>query len=197
MFFNKLKENKIKDEEFNTLYPDCIKSLADTHFTPVRVSKAATKFLVKRKNTRILDIGSGVGKFCMIGSVCSAGYFVGVEQRRNLCILAKEIIQKFHLKNIEVINANILEINFKEFDAFYFYNSFLEYISTSDKIDEEVIFSNKLYSQYSNYVKDQLDMMPKGTRLVTYYGFLVEVPPAYTLIKSSYSKNLRFWQKTK
>lgn len=197
MLFKLIKANKdIKDEEFDHIYPEAIQKISDTHFTPVRVSKFAAKALAERPNIRILDIGSGVGKFCTIGSVCSEGYFVGVEQRTGLCNIAKEVCSRFNLTKVEIINANILDITFTDFDAFYFFNPFQENLSVNERIDDEVTLQRELFLLYSHFVKEQLDTMPVGTKMVTYHSFQKEIPESYSLKLSAFNEKLKVWEKT-
>ena len=59
------------DNRFNTLYPEPIRLLAARHWTPLNVARRASLFLAAEHGARILDIGSGVGKFCL-----SASYIV-------------------------------------------------------------------------------------------------------------------------
>ena len=197
MIFKNIHSNiEIDDTDFNLIYPNKIKKIADIHFTPIQVSKTAAQYLADREGVKILDVGSGAGKFCMIGSACTDGHFIGVEQRKGLCTVAKRIKRKYNLTNVEFINANITDIPFKEFDAFYFFNSFYEHISVfANKIDDEIALDRKLYSFYSAYVKEQLDSMPIGTKLVTYFSFLKEIPDSYKVKFTKFDEKLKMWEK--
>lgn len=196
MLFNYIKSNLcVPDSEFNSIYPDKIKQAAAKHFSPVEVSKIASNYLADKKGVRILDIGAGAGKFCMIGSAYTEGYFVGVEQRRSLHNLSKQIADQYNLTNIEFINSNIQDINFKEFDAFYFFNSFYENIAQSEELTDEIELRISLYNRYSSYVKGQLDKMPKGTKLVTYFSSVSVTPESYYLIAYAFDNKLKMWEK--
>ena len=85
-------------DDFDGIYPEEVRPMAFTHFTPIEIAIRAAKFLVQKSGTKVLDIGSGAGKFCMIGSVCTNGHFTGVEQRGNLHLLAEQIFKKYQLK---------------------------------------------------------------------------------------------------
>lgn len=198
MLFKLIQANKlIADEEFDHIYPEAIRKVADTHFTPIQVSKFAAKALVDRPNIKILDIGAGVGKFCTIGSVCSEGYFVGVEQRSGLCDIAKGVCSRYNLTNVEIVNANILDISFADYEAFYFFNPFQENLSIAERIDDEVELKRELFFQYALFVKEQLAAMPIGTKIVTYYSFLREIPASYSLKSTAFDEKLKVWEKTK
>lgn len=197
MIFKNIQSNiEIIDSDFDQIYPNKIKKIADIHFTPIQVSKTAAQYLADREGVKILDVGSGAGKFCMIGSACTEGHFIGVEQRKGLCTVAKRITRKYKLTNVEFIHSNITDISFKEFDAFYFFNSFYENISIfANKIDDEITLNRDLYPLYSAYVKEQLDSMPIGTKLVTYFSFLKEIPDSYKVKFTKFDEKLKMWEK--
>ena len=186
---------EVTDSEFDLIYPKKIKEASAIHFTPVRIAKVAAYYLAENKGTKVLDVGSGAGKFCMIGSACTEGYFYGVEQRKNLCSVAKRISNHYNLTNVKFINANITDVEFKAFDTFYFFNPFYENVSILGRIDNKVELDRKLYDDYSQYVKEQLADMPTGTKLVTYYSFLKEIPDSYQVQFASFGDKLKFWEK--
>jgi predicted RNA methylase len=199
MIFEYLKLNvNVEDYEFNAIYPEQIRKLAERHWTPVEVAKVASQFLVDKAGAKVLDIGSGAGKFCLVGSSLTKGDFSGVEQREYLCKLSNSLSQHYRLPNVKFIHSNITSINFKEYDAFYFYNSFFENIDNYDEaiIDNTVELSARLYHIYSNYVNQQLEDMPAGTRLVTYWSDLHEVPISYEMQSKKFYGTLKMWLKT-
>jgi hypothetical protein len=196
MPFQKIKSNKkIKDKVFDAIYSNELKAVAEIHFTPIEVAKKAAHFLVEKRGDRILDIGSGAGKFCMIGSVFTDGFFTGVEQRGHLHECAKSISKQYDLTNIHFINANIIDISFTDFDGFYLFNPFYENLNESGKMDDLVELKRDLYEKYSNYVKMQLDLKPIGTKLVTYFSYLTEIPDSYRMQFSDFEGKLKMWKK--
>ena len=85
MLFENIKSNiEVTDDDFNSIFEEQIQEAAGIHFTHVKVAKLAARYLAHQKGVKVLDIGSGAGKFCMIGSVCTEGSFFGVEQRERL-----------------------------------------------------------------------------------------------------------------
>lgn len=198
MIFEYLKLNiNVRDDEFNAIYPERIRNLADRHWTPVSVAKHVAEFLVDMPGTRVLDIGSGAGKFCMVGAACSRGYFTGVEQRIELAELSKKISNCYNIKNVNFIQANITTINFKDYDAFYFFNSFYENIDHTAIIDNNVLIDTQLYNLYTMYIREQFESMPVGTKVVAYWSSSIEIPPCYKLQNSYYNGILNFWEKMK
>lgn len=197
MIFEYLKLNiNVDDAEFNAIYPEWIRKFAQRHWTSVAIAKQAAEFLVDKPGTKVLDIGSGPGKFCMAGASYTKGHFTGVEQRYGLFELSKKLSRCYRIPNVNFIHANITSIEFKDYDAFYFFNSFHENIDLSAKIDNTVDASFELYDLYHQYVYEQLCLTPKGTRLATYWSALKEIPSNYELQFSFYDGLLKFWEKT-
>lgn len=196
MIFKLLRSGiPIDDSRFNELYPAHIKNLAARHWTPVDVAEMAARYLVEKSGDRILDIGSGAGKFCLVGAACTRGMFYGVEQRESLVELSSALAKKNNIQNVEFIHANIDQVSFADFDAFYFYNSFFENLDTSCPIDNTVLTSSKLYDRYTAYLWGQLRMMPVGTRVVSYYSGWDEIPENFDLEYTAFEGMLNFWRK--
>jgi hypothetical protein len=194
MVFELLKLNiHVTDEQFNTIYPTGIKRLSEKHWTPVSVAKSASEFLVTGSGTRVLDIGSGAGKFCMVGAVHTDGFFTGIEQRAELVTLTQSLSRKYSLDNVEFIHANITAINFGQYQAFYFYNSFYENIDFGNKIDDSVLLNAGYYKAYTNYTRDQLALLPEGTRVATYWAADKFIPPGFKLVDALYDEHLKLY----
>ena len=152
LIFNRFKTLiNIKDEEFDEIYPSYIRELSDIHWTPVEIALKATKLLVNKPKTKVLDIGSGSGKFCLVGAVTSEGEFTGIEYKETLVNISKELIFEYEIKNFQIIQDDITNIEFSEYDAFYFFNSFEE--NLFNLYDERDIESHKSFLNYKKYTK--------------------------------------------
>lgn len=185
----------LEDNRFDLVYPPEIRAASTVHWTPVLIARRAAEFLVREPGTRVLDIGCGPGKFCIVGALATEGRFTGVEQRRYLCDVAQSIIEQAKIPNAEIIHGNVAEIEFSNFDAFYLFNPFEENLETTLKIDQTVTLSGDLYEKYTEHVARQLALAPLGTRVVTYCGVCEEVPMGYECIESGLDYGLKFWEK--
>lgn len=183
------------DSEFDKVYPSRYQKISKIHWTPVEVIKTTVEWLEENKALRILDIGSGVGKFCILGSIVSKLTFVGVEKRKNLFLQSKKIAAFFKTKNVFFINDNITNINFQEFDAFYYFNPFCEQIAHSDWIDQEPDFSEEKYKNYEDYVISELSVMPIGAKVITYCSNDFILPSSFRLKNMMYDGQLLLWIK--
>jgi SAM-dependent methyltransferase len=185
----------ITDREFDAIYPENIRRIADRHWSPVAVSKTASEFLVRCAGTRVLDIGSGAGKFCMIGAATTRGYFTGVEHRLRLVELSTTLSSRYNLQNVKYIHATVNLIDFRNYDAFYFFNSFYEHINVHHRIDDSVTMDVQTYEAHVSDMVEQLSRLPLGTRLATYATLQSVVPGNFQLVDSLYYGSLNLWEK--
>lgn len=184
------------DKIFNSLYPKRIQEVAEKHWTPLAVAEKAAAFLAASPDAKVLDIGSGSGKFCLTAAhFHPLNMFYGIEQRANLVALSSELAERLQLENVNFICDNITNIDFKNYNNFYFYNSFYENITGTQKIDFSVTYSEELYNYYNRYLFKQLAKKPAGTRLVTYHSFGSEIPSDYEIVHTDYGEFLKFWVK--
>ncbi|WP_074417794.1 methyltransferase domain-containing protein [Hydrotalea sp. AMD] len=184
------------DAAFHQLYPKEIQLLAKKHWTPIEVARIAADFLVSQKNEKILDIGSGAGKFCIVaGYYKPDAFFYGVEQRKSLIEVAEAAKLKLGITNAFFIEGNFTQLNFNDYHHFYFYNAFFENIAGTDKIDESIDYSLELYNYYNRYLYKQLETKPAGTKLVTFHSLENEVPRNYTLVDARMDNLLKCWIK--
>jgi len=184
----------VKDSDIDSLYPLHIRKLSHRHWTPVDVTKSAVKFLAQNYGAKILDIGSGVGKFCLAaGSFQPDCYYYGVEQREQLIEYAERAKYEMDLHNVAFLHANIKEIDFGDYDHFYFFNAFYEHLDNSVRIDKDTTVSIELYKEYTKYLFAQLAHMRRGTRLVTYHTRREQIPSVFSLQASAFAGNLKFW----
>lgn len=205
----------LNDDLFDTLLPQRQQQLSKIHWTPLHIAKKAASFLAQTPGTKILDIGSGVGKFCLAAAAhFPDAEFYGIEQREDLVEIANCAKRTSETRNAHFKHGNFTQINLDAFESIYFYNSFCENIIAMDllcadnlsynnfpalidlaHIDDRLEFSASLYHYYSNYLHKALDQKPSGTRLVTYHGGELEVPFSYNMVEEHFEKTLKFWIK--
>lgn len=183
------------DQDFDQLYPIRYRSISKIHWTPVDVIKIAVGWLNGKTPCKILDIGSGVGKFCLLGSILSKSIFVGVEKRKNLFEQSKKTAKLLEIKRVHFINENVVNIDFTDYDAFYYFNPFCEQIANSDWIDKKPTFSLEKYGEYEKHVFSQLKIMPKGTKVVTYCSNDFSLPVSYQVRNMMFDGLLVLWIK--
>jgi hypothetical protein len=156
--------------------------------------RGSAEGLAKTK-TRVLDIGCGPGKFCLIGASRTEGRFTGVEQRSNLVAAARLAATDLGTSNVEFIHGNVMDVNFADYDAFYLFNPFEENMLNGQKIDSAIPLTPALFKRYTSHVATQLGAMPLGTRVVTYAGYANDIPTCYYCESAFFGDDLKLWIK--
>ena len=184
------------EQRFCQLYSLPIQRLDKIHWSPLTVIWKAVKFLAEEKDARILDIGSGAGKFCLAGAYYKPfAKFYGAEQRQYLVKESQSAREKLGMIHVEFEHKNFTQIDLKEFSGFYFYNSFFENLPGSDKIDDSIEYSLELFYYYTRYLYKKLEEMPAGTKVATYCSWNDEIPPCYQIAEAHNDNLLKFWVK--
>lgn len=185
------------DIAFDSQYPIYIRELSELHWTPLAVIAVAARYLGRSEADRILDIGSGAGKFCIAGTHFAPGHFTGIEQRKNFVNAGNKLIRTLGCTHATMLHGNFMDMNLKEYTGIYFFNSFHENIVLSDALDEKIELSADLYELYTAHLLAQLRAMPAGTRLATYWLSITEIPGAYRLEEQHFDGLLKLWIKEK
>ncbi len=201
-FWAELGESRVDwssmpDDRFDQIFPSPLRELSSIFWTPVTIAAEASQLLVERRGTRVLDIGSGVGKFCLVAAALTDGYFTGIEQRKDLVKAAKDAVAKQRITNIQIIHGDVTEHSFSEYDAFYLFNPFEAYVFKRSKINGVVPVFVKLYLKCVKHVAAELARKSIGTRVVTYAGSAHEVPNCYNCQLSAFGEHLKLWVKVR
>ena len=187
--------SKSLDSSFDKIFQKEYSNISKIHWTPIEIAKISTNWLAKTANTKILDIGSGVGKFCIVGSMISNAHFYGIEKRNDLVNESNRLKNKLSLDKINIINENIVNIDSSEFDSFYYFNPFCEQVAQYDLIDDKIKTSDAKYDIYEKYVFNQLEKAIVGSRLVTYYSSNFYPPSSFKIKDMMFDGELVFWEK--
>ena len=185
----------LEDEKFDQIYSARIRRLSPLQWTPVRVAAEAAQFLVAAPGARVLDIGCGPGKFCLVAAALTDGYFTGIEHRADLAKAAREAAEKLGRARVEIVHGNVTDFSFADYDAFYLYNPFEENMVRGRRIDNAVPLSPLLFKKYNHHVAAQLGLKPIGTRVATYAGYADEIPSCYDCVRTLFRDELKFWIK--
>ena len=195
--FEKLRIQKnISDEEFDAIYPFELRELSERHWTSVYVSKIAAEFLCSQGPVKVLDIGSGAGKFCFVGaSLYPASEFYGVDIRENFIVISNQLKEEHVIPNTSFFQQDVLSMNLIGYDGIYFFNSFQEKIDPTSSIDYTSSVSVEQYIQYTKHIFTELNNLPRGTKLVTYFSEGFCVPNSFRLLETHFKGELKFYLK--
>ena len=188
----------INEQFFDRVFPEFIRRRSANFWTPVEVARRAAEFLAPEPSARVLDVGSGVGKFCIVGAATTGASFSGIEQRQRLVDIAKWAARQFPTSRVEFTAGTIEDIDWCQFDAFYFFNPFEENVfADNGALDRSVVLSEARFWADVAFVERKLARLPVGVRVATFHGFGGRIPPSYELVAQHpmYGGALRFWTK--
>ena len=187
------------DVEFDSAYDKQIRELSRQHWTPVRVAARVAHLLTRAGATRILDVGSGAGKFCIVGALSTDAEFVGVERRGYLVDVAKQTALRFGADRATFVHASADSFPFDGFNGVYLYNPFYEQISRFlTQIDGGIERSPLMYRHFVRSTMNNLAAMAPPVAVVTFNGFGGLMPPEYDFRGDEPAGNdqLELWVKT-
>lgn len=187
----------VADAMFDRLYPPRWRPPSRRFWTPVRVALQAASWLDEEGPRRVLDVGSGVGKVCIVGALATRSTFTGIEQRLALVRAASTVAKRLSIEDRALfVHGTVETIDFSKFDAFYIYNPFGENLKPEGEwLDKSVELGEERFFHDLAVVERALDEAPIGTRLVTYHGLGGRVPDSYTMERNHWDDLLRLWVK--
>ena len=158
-----------EDRAFDQIFPPPMQRLSARHWTPVAVARRAAQLLVQSADTTVLDVGAGVGKFCIVGAQTTPGRFVAVERRRVLAQVAGDVVRERCVPRVEVIHDEVLSLDWSGFDAIYLFNPFADPLPDARSV---------------RLAEEKLARARPGARIVTYHGFGGTMPPDFRRVVS-------------
>ena len=133
--------------------------------------KEASKILKSCK--KVLDIGSGTGKFCLSAAVLNPDtHFTGVEINPKYWAESIRMKDRLGISNVDFIYCDYKDIDITEYDGIYIFNPFV--MSPNDPFGQKYQYGIEQDSDYHEYVnkfKSDLFTANIGTRLVMYNPF--------------------------
>ena len=173
---SRLRSNTIDDAEFDRLlYPDDVRTVSSTCWTPIQAARRAAELLSPADC--ILDIGSGVGKFCIVTAALTQSIVVGVERHESLVKLANEATNASGVLNARYIHGELKDVETFDFDGVYMFNPF----QTNDWERDVDGLTRERYLADIASAQELLERAHTGTRVVTYLGFGGEMPSSYKM----------------
>jgi SAM-dependent methyltransferase len=181
------------DRAFDSLLPTHLRQLSHRHWTPVDVAIRATTLLCPARGTRVLDVGSGVGKLCVVGAMSATGLWCGVEQHEPLVHTARMLASTLGVGDRTMfLHGDALSLDWDDFDAIYLYNPFENPLCDVDPRQHVIDFRTQVAQ-----VQARLAELRDQVRVVTLHGFGGTMPSSYDLRYhervSAVGLNLALW----
>lgn len=168
-------------------------------WTPVAVAITAARWIAESGATRVLDVGSGAGKFCVTAALAADLCVTGIEQRPALVADARRLARRLGVQGrTELLLGTIDALDLASFDALYIFNAFAENLFFApERLDDTVELSVGRMRRDRALVERALERMAVGRALVTYHGFGGQIPDSFDVAREEPlgTDVLRLWIK--
>lgn len=196
-----LAVGNVPDLIFDEFLSPMARSRSRQFWTPIGVAQRAALRLAERGARRVLDVGSGPGKFGIVAACARPEVqFRGVEHRAALVESAGALAQRLRIENLEFSRGDALAVDWHGFDGFYFFNPFAENsFASEDVFDATVELSARRLTSELLRSTQLLSSVRVGTVVVTYHGLSGPIPSSFDLDFEERvgATLLRTWVKTR
>lgn len=172
------RRGPVSDAEFDQVFPDELRDRSYLHWTPVAVAIRAAELLAPSPDVRVLDVGAGVGKVCLIGALVTGAMWWGIEQDAVQVAAANHAAWALDITpRTRFVHGDGSRLAWDEFDAFYFYNPFGT-VMLAPHASPFVRYAT--IQSTLHRVEQRLAATRPGTRVATFYGFGGHLPAGFT-----------------
>lgn len=169
----------VADAALDEVFPEELRDRTHLHWTPIAVAVRAAALLAPTPRARILDVGAGVGKVCVIGAAVTGATWWGIEQDAAQVAAANHAAWALDVdRRTRFVHGDGSRLAWDEFDGFYFYNPFTT-LMLAPHASPFVRYAT--IQATLRRVEQRLATARPGTRVVTYHGFGGKLPAGYTL----------------
>ncbi|WP_341864917.1 methyltransferase [Leptospira brenneri] len=187
------------DKIWDSYLPKKFQTLSPYQWTPIFVIERTWKFLLEDQVKSVLDLGSGVGKFCVYLSLLSKGSFpiLGLEDRKELVSVSQAMKEQWKATNVDFQNTNFLKDFPLGHSHYYCFNPLYETMKGSHRIDDlKEKSANQFLKDLQSLKLNFLLLKPK-TKLITYHGFGGSYLPGFKIILKEEIENGEFkvWER--
>lgn len=186
------RREPVPDAAFDALYPEELHARSQLQWTAVAIGLRAAELLDGGGD--VLDVGSGVGKTCLVAQLSTGVRWWGVERDAPLVEAAHGAAYRLGVRDqVRFVCAEAWDIDWQQFAAFYFFNPF--------PLPPEA--PGNAFAHYGRFVAEcvkaeaRLATLRAGTRILTYHGFGGDMPDGYRLEheEAAGTDALRLWVK--
>lgn len=195
------KGRRVADDLFDVYLPDHLSDVSSQFWTPLHVATRISEWLIEIGARTILDVGAGVGKFCVATALVTDCRLVGLEQRADLVEAASSLSKVFGVEErVSFVRGKLGEVTLDDFDAYYFFNPFGEnLLEARARLDGSVELSKERWERDVTLAEQLLDLIPVGTHVITYNGFGGHISDCYSEVQvdRTMPSVLRLWRRVR
>lgn len=189
------------DGAFDRFLPYDARVASGRHWTPLAVVLRVADWIDELGVTSVVDLGSGVGKFCVATALATGCELVGIEQRARFVATSRALANRFGVgQRVTFVEGALGECAIPEADAYYLYNPFGENLfGPEGGLGDDVVLSTARYKRDVGLLETFFALAPLGTVVIKYNGFGGRMPAGYDAIRvdRELPNVLRAWRKTR
>lgn len=187
----------VRDEAFDQIYPLAVRRASWLHWSPIRACVRAVKLLAPGPETRLLDVGAGAGKFCIVAAAMSGARVRGVERSPYLAQVARAAAFRLGV-SVEIADGTLDGEDPSSTDALYFFNPFAEALYLPGAAMEESAEERAARARHDVASAERfLERARVGARVATFFGFGGRMPSSFERVKREACAGgvLELWEK--
>lgn len=190
----------VPDRFFDRFLPQDLAALSSDQWTPLEVVSGVMGWLRELGVQRVVDIGSGPGKFCVAAALISGCELIGLEQSPRFVAVALSLAKLFGVqRRASFVHRTLGDGDLPPADAYYLYNPFAQHLfAPGDDFCRGATPDYERYRRDVALAQDTFRRAPVGQIVVTYNGFGGLMPASYEVCRLSRELPcvLRLWRKT-
>lgn len=176
---------RVADAHFDRCLPLDLRVVSGQFWTPLEVVARAAQWLTELGVDSVVDIGSGVGKFCVAAALRTHCTFIGVEHRPRLSEVARYVAELFDVEErVQFVTAAFDEVEAPAAGCYYLFNPFGENLfEPHERLREQADLNHFRYLDDVGRVEQLLEAAPVGTYVMTYNGFGGSIPGDFEQVR--------------
>lgn len=168
----------VSDESFDEVFPQAVRHISEVHWTPVEVAVRAARLLAPTRSSRLLDVGAGAGKFCLVAAAATGAGVCGVERSPYLASVAREAARRMEV-SIDIRDGSFECEDPSTFDGIYLFNPFTESLYVPGVVP--ALFEHEESRSQTDVRRAEEFLLGArvGARVATFCGFGAPMPKPY------------------
>lgn len=150
------------------------------------VADRAARWLTELDIASVVDIGAGVGKFCVATALGCSATFTGLEHRPRLVSEAQALARLFGVEErVQFLTGEFGRAHTPAAECYYFFNPFGENLfDATEQLSGDVDLSHGRHLRDIAAAESFLASVPVGTYVLTYNGFGGKLPGDFHEVRS-------------
>ncbi len=169
---------RVADAAFDALFPAAHGARAATHATPIAIGRQVCALLGAGEKDAVLDVGSGIGKMCLVGALVGPARWTGVEKHAGMVRIATRMAAALGVADrATFVHAHAAQLDWRPYAGVYLYNPLAEAVFA----ERDVGRAEVAHHADVTALEAALATLRAGARVVTYYGFGGDFPAGFEL----------------